>query len=177
MLAWAMGYDQGSYFIDDHKWQVLLHHGASYVVSTVGYYTDLAAKYAVATFGQDEGSGRAFVVSGDPANPNPGQSANKNVRFWIGRRAGGNDCQSTFDTNTEMESSHYASRFRVCVSAKRHEAGCGISVPTATVSSLCDPANCSCSRPMWANWSATRWGTCGGRPWSATWLTGLRRSR
>ena len=62
-------------------------------------------------------SGRAFIVSGDPANPNSGQSTNSSVRFWIGERTSGNDYATTFDIGTAMEYPAYASRFRVYVSS------------------------------------------------------------
>jgi hypothetical protein len=55
---------------------------------------------------------------GQPANPNPGQSANRNVRFWIGHAASGNDPNSTFTQQTFMEDPTYASRFRVYVASR-----------------------------------------------------------
>lgn len=62
-------------------------------------------------------SGRAFVVTGDPANPNSGQAANSSVRFWIGKRTSGNDYMTTFNIGTAMEYTAYGSRFRVYVSS------------------------------------------------------------
>lgn len=56
---------------------------------------------------------RSMLVSGDPANPNSGQSGNANVRFWIGKTTGSNDPNTIFDINTEMEYPRFASRFRI----------------------------------------------------------------
>lgn len=56
---------------------------------------------------------RSVSVSGDPANPNSGQSGNANIRFWIGKTTGQNDPNTIFDVNTQMEYPRYASRFRI----------------------------------------------------------------
>ena len=37
-----------------------------------------------------------------PANPNSGQSSNRNVRFWIGKRQSGNDYNSSFNYQTTV---------------------------------------------------------------------------
>jgi Tfp pilus assembly protein PilX len=64
---------------------------------------------------------RQIMVSGDPANPNSGQAANQNVRFWIGHSSKGNDISSTFSCGntggTFMEYPQYASRFRVYIAS------------------------------------------------------------
>ncbi len=56
------------------------------------------------------------VVVNDVGNPNPGESENQNVRFWIGT-TGGKDPDTTFDVNTVMEYPFWASRFRVFIAS------------------------------------------------------------
>lgn len=57
---------------------------------------------------------RTPMIEGDPANPNPGQADNRNVRFYIGhKQGGGNDPATTFTYQTYMEYPQWASRFRI----------------------------------------------------------------
>ncbi len=53
------------------------------------------------------------ITSATGANPNPGKSNERNVRFFIGSKSSGSDPNSTFTYKTYMEYTEFSSRFRV----------------------------------------------------------------
>jgi hypothetical protein len=79
--------------------------------------------------------------SGDYDNPNSGQASNRNVRFWLGHKAGGgNDYDHTFGYQITMQDTSYASRFRVYIasysSVSVQGTGSNSSIPTFRVNML-----------------------------------------
>lgn len=56
---------------------------------------------------------RTPIIDGDPANPNPGQAENQNIRVWLGDPTSGPIPNTTFSYQTQMEYPRFASRFRV----------------------------------------------------------------